>query len=104
MEMNGTPQECHEMKFERVVALDVDELYCPLCGRRIQVQWSPDFKKIVMDVGDENVVHTATKSGLFSPDREAVARDYSQTAVAVDPHLLEWEVMLDTMNFESLWR
>ena len=63
MEMNGSPQQSHEMMFERIVARDVDELYCPLCGRRIQVQWPPDFRKTVLDVGDENVIHTTLKRG-----------------------------------------
>ncbi len=101
--MEGYPfqQESHEMVFERVIAHDIDELYCPICGRRIVVQWSPDFKKTVIEPGDENAIHTASKGGQSVEDQEA--QHPEELSITDQERLAEWEVLLDEIGFESWW-
>jgi hypothetical protein len=101
--MNSYPQESHEMVFEQAVGHDTDELYCPVCGRRILVQWSPDFKKIVLEAGDEFAIHTASKGNAnmsandFDPQDEPMVEEDAELIAA-------WDVLLEEINFESLWQ
>jgi hypothetical protein len=41
-----------------------EEWVCPSCGRRILLQWPPHYQKLVLDHGDEAVVHVGAKGGL----------------------------------------
>ncbi len=94
-------QESHEMIFERVIAHDIDELFCPICGRRIVVQWSPDFRKTVIEPGDENAIHTASKGGVSMEGQEEASP--LELSVEEQERLAEWEVLLDQIGFESWW-
>jgi hypothetical protein len=93
----------HEMIFEPVLDGGADELFCPQCGRRIRIVWTPEFSKTVIETGDETVIHTAAR-GLKSlgcaemftnpqndPDPEEVRR------------LEEWSILLEEMAFDNLW-
>ncbi len=40
---------------------DVDELRCPECGRRVRVQWEPQFAVTVLEAGDKFAVHAAAR-------------------------------------------
>jgi len=53
----------HEMKFERFHASGAQEWCCPVCGRRLLMQWPPSFEKQVLDPGDTNAFHTGGKIG-----------------------------------------
>jgi hypothetical protein len=100
--MNNYSQESHEMVFEQAVGQDTDELFCPVCGRRILVQWSPDFKKIVLEAGDEYAIHTASKGSPNMMPGDFYAQEEAVTAEDAE-RLAEWEVLLESINFESLW-
>jgi hypothetical protein len=43
---------------------DTDELFCPLCGRRVLLRWPPNYQKIVIDEGDSTIIHDFGKGGL----------------------------------------
>lgn len=127
--MDGYPfqQESHEMVFERMIAQNTDELYCPVCGRRIVIQWAPDFKKTVLEPGNENAIHTASKRGpgagseVYPTPEELTADDMQRLTewetfiqqIDFDPpeeltendceRLSEWETLLQRINFESWW-
>jgi hypothetical protein len=53
----------HEMQFERFHASGAQEWLCPLCGRRLLMQWPPSFKKQILEPGDTNAFHTGGKVG-----------------------------------------
>lgn len=46
-----------------------EEWLCPICGRRLLIEWSPEFRKKVVDEGDESVQHSGGK-GLIIGDME----------------------------------
>ncbi len=57
-------QERHEMVLEETHPSGAEQWYCPTCGRRFLLLWPPDYKKIVMQAGDEYAVHAIEKNGL----------------------------------------
>lgn len=56
--------ERHEMNLEAKYPTGAEEWLCPTCGRRFLMQWPPKYKRIILDAGDENIAHTASKGGL----------------------------------------
>ncbi len=41
-----------------------EERFCRTCGRRFLLQWPPNYKRIILEAGDEVAFHSATKGGL----------------------------------------
>lgn len=40
-----------------------EEWCCPICGRRMLIEWQP-FRKVVLEPGDDNAGHSGSKGGL----------------------------------------
>jgi hypothetical protein len=40
-----------------------EEWVCPSCGRRMLLRWPPQYEKIVLEHGDDSVVHVGGKGG-----------------------------------------
>jgi hypothetical protein len=57
-------QEDHEMVLEITHPSGEEEWYCPTCGRRFMIHWPPNYKKIVLNPGDEFAYHRGGKGGL----------------------------------------
>lgn len=57
------PQQ-HEMRLETTHPSGAEEWYCPICGRRVLMQWPPNYKRIVLEPGDEYTSHSGSKGGL----------------------------------------
>ena len=41
-----------------------EEWACPTCGRRMLLRWPPHYEKLVLEHGDDTVVHVGGKGGL----------------------------------------
>lgn len=54
----------HEMQLKQTYPSGVEEWFCPTCGRRFLMRWPPQYKKVVLDAGDEYAIHTGGKGGL----------------------------------------
>ncbi len=54
----------HNMVMVREHGTGAEEWYCPTCGRRFLLQWPPNYKRIILEAGDEIAFHSATKGGL----------------------------------------
>ncbi len=54
----------HELILEKTDASGIEEWYCPTCGRRFLLQWPPEYKKVILEPGDEAVAHSGGKGGL----------------------------------------
>lgn len=94
-------QEHHRMELVYSHPSGVDEMYCPTCGRKILIQWPPDYKKIVLEVGDEHAIHSGGKGGLeISASQIAQQSDLSAQDVA---RLDQWEKWLGQMGFDDHW-
>jgi hypothetical protein len=61
------------MLLEKTHPAGPEEWLCPTCGRRIIMQWPPKYKKMVLVVGDENVIHSGAKGGVEFIHTEALA-------------------------------
>lgn len=61
-------QEHHKMELVYSHPNGEDETYCPICGRRILIQWPPDYRKTVLEVGDEDAIHSGGKGSLEISD------------------------------------
>ena len=61
---NSHPQSQHQMQLEKTHASGAEEWSCPTCGRRFLMQYPPNYKRIVLEVGDEYAMHSGGKGGL----------------------------------------
>ena len=57
-------QEQHDMILEKTHDSGAEEWSCPTCGRKMFVQWSPQFKRIVLEEGNDEAIHNGSKGGL----------------------------------------
>lgn len=89
--------ERHEMKLETTHPTGAEEWYCPTCGRRFLMQWSPQNKRIILDAGDETATHTGGKGGLEIGSVHATPND---TDDGPDNDLGFWSEGLQGMDFD----
>ncbi len=100
METRQPQQETHVMLHEGKLETGEDQFYCPTCGRRLLLQWPPNYKKTVLEPGDEYAMHSAGKGGLqmgsahITQEPELSADD--------DRRLSQWTAWLDNLDFSGL--
>jgi hypothetical protein len=41
-----------------------EEWFCPSCGRRMLMRWTPEFDTLVLEHGDDAAIHFGGKGGL----------------------------------------
>jgi hypothetical protein len=56
--------ESHEMELIATRESGAEEWLCPTCGRRFVMQWPPNFKRVILEEGDEDVIHSGGKGGV----------------------------------------
>jgi len=97
----------HEMILEKTHPSGVDEWYCPICGRRLLMDYGPKFKKTVLVAGDEYAVHSGAKGGLrIGSTRVISLKDTASEEPVVsveDPRLAPWVAWLDEVDFDKRW-
>jgi hypothetical protein len=97
-------QEQHEMILEKTHPSGADEWYCPICGRRLLMDYEPRYKKTVLEAGDEFAIHSGGKGGLRVGSIQAKPVDRSVSQMETDDmRLAPWTAWLDEVDFESLW-
>jgi hypothetical protein len=118
--LNNEIQEHHVMVLEGVHPTGAEEWYCPTCGRRIMMQWPPNYKKIVLEAGDEYAVHSGGKGGLqvneFTAKSdnsvEEVTNSKNEIIAPVEGNVLteedmlrlvSWEEWLEKIDLDSRW-
>ena len=94
-------QEHHRMELVYSHPSGADEMYCPICGRRILIQWPPNYKKTVLENGDEYAIHSGGKGGLeiCAP----TITQQSNLSAQEDARLNQWEQWLSKMGFNDHW-
>lgn len=55
------PKNVHLMKLQRKYPSGAEEWYCAECGRRIILQWQPEYSRIILEMGADSVFHTACR-------------------------------------------
>jgi hypothetical protein len=68
-------QQKHEMVLETTHPSGAEEWYCPICGRRFMLSWPPEYKKIILNVGDERASHTGGKGGLSIGEFQTIEKE-----------------------------
>ena len=62
---NPSPHfEQHTMQLVTTHPSGAEEWLCPTCGRRLLMQWRPDYNRVVLETGDEHALHSGSKGGL----------------------------------------
>lgn len=79
-----------------------EEWHCPTCGRHMIVNWSPKFKRTIVQTGDLSVSHNGFRNGL-QIGRGAAASDSAVERPIDEARLMTWEMWLDETGFNDLW-
>jgi hypothetical protein len=58
------PGARHTMQHTRTFTSGAEEWQCPTCGRSFVVQWPPNYKRIILEPGDEMAAHAGGKGGI----------------------------------------
>jgi len=95
-------QQKHEMILERSYPTGADEWYCPVCGRRMLINWEPEFKRTLLQAGEDDAIHSVSKGSLPIGSLQAETADDSQPDHE-DSRLGPWLTWLEKIDFESLW-
>ncbi len=68
------------------------EWLCPVCGRRFIMQWPPNYKRTILEPGDEDAIHTGGTSGMgmgsMEIDRNTLVEPES-AAETFDPNSMD---------------
>ena len=54
----------HQMTIVKQHEDGSQEWLCPTCGRRFIMQWPPNYRRTVLEAGDEEAVHTGGTGGV----------------------------------------
>lgn len=84
--------QAHKLTRIKKYSSGAEEWFCPICGRRFVIQWSPEYQRVVLECGDEAAVHNTGQG--------AMVVSQPQTA---DPLLAPWQAWLENGDFENLW-
>jgi hypothetical protein len=87
-------KESHEMRLETLYPSGAEEWLCPQCGRRFVAQWEPQFRRVILEQGQNNIIHQGQARNLLED-------------VAVNPEESDsglqdvWKELLDKLDFDS---
>jgi hypothetical protein len=51
------PGDQHQMVVMNTYPTGAQEWFCPTCGRHYILQWPPNYKRIILEEGDNEAVH-----------------------------------------------
>jgi hypothetical protein len=102
-------QQHHEMILDKTYPSGTDEWYCPTCGRRLRMDYAPEFKKTILEAGDEFAIHSGGKGGLqMGPMKvgsdENIDLENEPGVSDQDPRLSPWITWLNKIDFEHFWK
>jgi hypothetical protein len=101
-------QPKHEMIFAGTLPSGAEEWSCPICGRRTLIHWEPEFKRTVLEAGDNLAIHSAVKAdppiaSLPADATGSPAQANRTQPTHEDPRLAPWIDWLNQVDFENLW-
>ncbi len=79
-------QPHHEMQLVTKHPDGAEEWHCSTCGRRFLMHWPPEYRRVILEPGDEYAIHSGGTGGLsVSPlgVGEAEVSDLSEDLRAV---------------------
>ena len=88
-------EQRHEMRLEITHPSGAEEWSCPECGRRFIAQWEPKFRRVVLEHGQENMIHVGQGMILLGD----VSTRSENDDPANDPKLQDvWKRWLDQLD------
>ncbi len=91
----------HQMDLEATYPSGAEEWYCPTCGRRFIMQWTPTYNMIVIEAGDEHASHSGSAAGSNTGASQLAPVQGTQTGS--EPNLSVWVDWLETVDFDAWW-
>lgn len=64
-------QQQHEMILQTTHPSGAEEWYCPTCEQRFLLTMPPNYRKIILNIGDEFAIHSGGKGGLSTSQFQA---------------------------------
>jgi hypothetical protein len=86
------------MRLEKTHPSGAEEWFCPTCGRRFLIEWSPAYKRIVLTAGDEWVIHSGGKGDFHTRPLEI---NEDQEFGLPDNLRIALERLLENVDFDS---
>lgn len=116
--MENELQEHHVMILECTHPSGAEEWYCPTCARRILMQWPPNYRKIILEEGDESAIHSGGKGGVSmggvqinkDPQEDSLPIETPESqeddllSTADQERLDPFQQWIDKVNFDNLWQ
>ncbi len=102
--MNNELQEHHIMVLENTHPSGAEEWYCPTCGRRILMQWPPNYSMVTLIAGDQYAIHSGSNGGLRIKETEPTPIGEYPLNEEERATLRPWQEWFDSIDFESLWK
>jgi hypothetical protein len=85
-------EQTHKLTLVKKYTSGAEEWLCPVCGRRFVIQWTPEYQRVVLEIGDETAIHNTGRGAMV------VYRPQSE-----DPWLAPWEEWLENGDVENRW-
>ena len=102
---HGNQPEQHEMVVTQTFSSGAQEFFCPVCGRRFIIEWPPNYRRIILEPGNEQVIHSGGTGGLVMGPTSMEAREEVQDSANLgaggmdDPYLAPWLNWLEENNY-----
>ncbi len=95
--------QSHEMMLDKTHSSGAQEWYCPTCGRRFVMQWTPKHKRIILNGGDEYAAHSGGTGGLKVGGVEIQTSERGAAPTEEDLPLDHWKSWLDSDDASKWW-
>lgn len=96
----------HKMVVKSTYPTGAQEWYCPTCGRCFILQWPPNYKRIILNEGDEQAIHSGGTGGLeMGPvevqpaESQNNIEEQGEASDLDDPYLSPWARWIGDQDF-----
>jgi hypothetical protein len=93
-------QQPHKMVMEKTHSSGAEEWYCPSCGRRFLVEWSPAYNMSIIEPGDQCARHWGSMGGLNIGSLQVTPDD--EAPFIEDSRLIPWVAWLEEVDFDNV--
>lgn len=93
---DNNEQKSHSMTRVHTFPTGAEEYVCADCGRWFIMTWPPNYKRIILNVGDENVEHTGGTVNISAQATTDTTGD-----LANDPYLALWGKYLEDIDEQT---
>lgn len=94
-------QQHHQMVLMATQSSGDEEWVCPECGRRVLISWPPNYKKTVLEAGDETAIHSGGKGGVSIQASKIILEEELKSEK--DPRLSVWSDWIKNVHFDDWW-